>query len=250
LSAKCDLRRTALTRNLLPLTKGERDKKGFSVAKIEIDFEWPVAERYEIVRPKSKGTTSLTAGLNEPRLEAYGKTETRRPLELKPGGRDAYLWVAQQKPTIEAYQIFARAFGLLGGEFDPSEGALSKWQETIEGLHTLRSWSKSVRSDSLFSDLGAQSLRVGSQLNVIVRPRSDGTPVLAFQPTSLRSALTLQCAQAIISGAEIRDCEQCGQWFAAGGEGGKRAHAQFCSVGCKIKFKNDRNRARAKEITK
>src|SRR5205823_11246857 len=131
----------------------------------------------------------------------HGKTKPRRPLELRPGGRDAYLWVARQEPTIEAYQVFARGFGLLGGEFDPpglSTSFLSTWRETIEGLHTLRSWSKSVRSNSIFSDLGAQSLRVGSQLNVIVRPRSDGTPVLAFQPTNLRSALMLQCAQAII----------------------------------------------------
>jgi hypothetical protein len=220
------------------------------MARIEIDFEWPVAERYEIVRPKVRGSTLLTSGPADPRLKSIGKTEKRRPLELRPGGRDAYLWVAQQKPTIEAYQIFARAFGLLGGAFDsPSESHLSTWQETIEGLHTLRSWSKSVRSNSLFADLNAQSLRVGSQLNVVVRPRSDGMPVLAFHPTDLRSALMLQCTQAVISGAEIRDCQQCGQWFAAGGEGGKRADAQFCSQACRIKFKNDRNRARAKEIS-
>src|SRR5205085_6760622 len=134
-----------------------RDKTGFfGMPRIEIDFEWPVAERYEIVQPKSSaGSTILTEGADEPKLKAHGKTKPRRPLELKPGGKEAYLWVAQQEPTIEAYQVFARGFGLLGGEFDPpglSTSFLSTWRETIEGLHTLRSWSKSVRSNSIFSD--------------------------------------------------------------------------------------------------
>jgi hypothetical protein len=216
------------------------------MARIEIDFEWPVAERYEIVRPKATGAAGSTIVRSqpaEPKLKAVGTTENRRPLEFKSGGSDAYLWVAQQQPTIEAYRIFARAFGLL-----EESGTLATWCQTIEDLGTLKSWSKKVRSGSLFTDLNAREIGV-SRLNAIVRPRPDGTPVLAFQPTDLRSALLLQCTQAVISGAEIRDCLQCGQWFAAGGDGGKRADAQFCSQACRIKFKNDRNRARAKEST-
>jgi hypothetical protein len=220
------------------------------MARIEIDFEWPVAERYEGVAP-TKGSTLLISAA-EPSLRAVGKTKKRRPLEVKPGGFDAYLWVMRQPPTLEAYAAFAKGFGLLGGELDPSidESFLSTWRDTIKGLRTLRNWGEKVRAQTIFKELDAQTLTIGAPLNVVIRPRaSDGAPVLAFQPKSLRSALMLQCAQDIMSGAEIKQCLQCGQWFAAGGEGGKRADALFCSQACRIKFKNDRNRARAKEIS-
>jgi hypothetical protein len=217
-------------------------------ARIDIDFEWPVAERYEIVpHKKSKGTSLLSAASTGPSLKAVGPTKTRRPLEWG----EVYVWVAARPPTIEAYAEFAHRFGLLGGNLDPpGQSYLTTWQETIEGLSILKSWSEKVQAGTLFKDLGSEALQVGSRIDVLVKPRADGTPLLSFQPTSLRSALMLQCTQAVISGAEIRDCQQCGQWFAAGGEGGKRADAQFCSQDCRIKFKNDRNRARAKGITK
>src|SRR5438105_2047114 len=127
------------------------------MSRIEIDFEWPVAERYEIVQSKKVGSsTLLSSGSTEPSLRAAGKTKKRRPLERQPGGHDAYLWVMGQSPTLEAYAAFARGFGLLFGEFDPSvnESFLSTWRDTIKGLRTLRSWRKKIREKTIFNDLG------------------------------------------------------------------------------------------------
>lgn len=153
---------------------------------------------------------------------------------------DIYKWVAKRPPTIEAYAEFAHRFGLLGDALDPpGESYLSTWRETINGLAKLRKLSDGAKASGV-----AKPFTIGSQVDVLIRPRADGSPVLAYQPRSLRSALMLQCAQDIISGAQIRDCLQCGQWFAAGGQHGRRAHAQFCSPECKIKFMNDRSRAR------
>jgi hypothetical protein len=90
--------------------------------------------------------------------------------------------------------------------------------------------------------LHGDTLALGSRVDVVAKRRtSDGLPVLAFTPVSLQSALLLQCAQSLISGAEIRECEECGTWFESGGGKGKRADAHFCSAAHRIRFKNRRN---------
>lgn len=206
------------------------------MARVEIDFEWSVAERYEVVRPKKgAGGTLLTAETNEPRLVAVGPLKNAEKL-----GWDVYTWVAGQPKTIEAYAEFAQRFGLLGGSMDPpGESYLSTWRETIDGLAKLRKLCDSAKGAG-----PRKPFTIGSEVQVLVRPRADGSPTLAYNPKNLRSALMLQCAQDLTSGAAIRDCLHCGKWFTAGGDHGRRAHAQFCSQACKIKFMNERSRVR------
>ncbi|MET3967233.1 hypothetical protein [Bradyrhizobium sp. S3.9.1] len=212
------------------------------MARVEIEFSWPVAERYEIARPKKgAGNTLLTSGINEPRLVAVGPLTNTRMLDW-----DIYKWVAKRPKTIEAYAEFAHRFGLLGDVMDPpGESYLSTWRETIDGLSKLRKLCEGAKVAG-----AGMPFTVGSEVRVLVRRRADGSPTLAYHPKSLRSALMLQCAQDLTSGAAIRDCLQCGQWFTVGGAHGRRSHAQFCSQECKIKYMNDRNRARAKETGK
>jgi hypothetical protein len=210
------------------------------MARVEINFQRSVAKRYEIVlpRPRAADSSILTFEPDEPRLRAVGPLTRTKILDW-----DVYQWVATRPPTIEAYAEFAHRYGLLGDALDPAgESYLSTWRETIEGLAKLRRLCNAAKASGV-----GRPFTIGSEVEVLVRPRPDGSPVLTYQPKSLRSALLLQCAQDITSGAVIRECLQCGQWFTAGGEHGRRAHAQFCSQKCKIKFMNNRNRARAKE---
>src|SRR5947208_10361728 len=105
------------------------------MARVEIDFQQSVAERYEIVLPRPRaGSAILASEPDEPRLRAVGPPTRTKILDW-----DIYQWVATCPPTIEAYAEFARRYGLLGGTGDPpGESFLSTWRETIGGLAKLR----------------------------------------------------------------------------------------------------------------
>src|SRR5947209_1346816 len=112
------------------------------MARVEIEFEWPVAKEYEIVSAQRPGSSILTSSRKEPRLKAIGPTKNTRILDW-----DIYKWVAKRPPTIEAYAEFAHRFGLLGGGLDPpGESYLSTWRETIEGLAKIRNLSDGARA--------------------------------------------------------------------------------------------------------
>ena len=64
---------------------------------------------------------------------------------------------------------------------------------------------------------------------------------LRLRPTSLLDAIWLQLAQELSSGAAIRQCRHCGDWFETGVRTGRRADAKFCSNAHRIAF-NSRKR--------
>jgi hypothetical protein len=55
-------------------------------------------------------------------------------------------------------------------------------------------------------------------------------------PTSLLDAIWLQAARELSSGAAVRQCRHCGDWFETGPRTGRRADAKFCSDEHRIVF--------------
>jgi hypothetical protein len=53
-------------------------------------------------------------------------------------------------------------------------------------------------------------------------------PRWELRPNTLLDALWLQLGQALAAGAQIRQCEHCGDWFEAGRGTGRRLDAKFC----------------------
>jgi hypothetical protein len=67
----------------------------------------------------------------------------------------------------------------------------------------------------------------------------------SLRPKTLLDALWLQLGQWLTSGAQIRACQKCGDWFEAGRGTGRRADAKFCSEEHKIAFHSlERSRER------
>src|SRR5260370_1643041 len=59
---------------------------------------------------------------------------------------------------------------------------------------------------------------------------------LRLCPTSLLDAVWLQAAQHLSTGATLRQCQHCGQWFELGRSTGRRLDAKFCSDQHRVSF--------------
>jgi hypothetical protein len=79
---------------------------------------------------------------------------------------------------------------------------------------------------------------------VIWDPATKG-PKWELRPKTLLDALWLQLGQALTAGAQIRQCEHCGDWFEAGRGTGRRLDAKFCSDEHRTAF-NSLKRSREK----
>jgi hypothetical protein len=66
-----------------------------------------------------------------------------------------------------------------------------------------------------------------------------------LRPNSLLDALWLQLGQKLTAGAQIRQCEHCGDWFKAGQGTGRRLDAKFCSDEHRVLY-NSLKRSREK----
>jgi len=101
-------------------------------------------------------------------------------------------------------------------------------------LAALKDWRSGIRDDG----------SLGARLDVLLLPaKGRDRPRLALRPVNLREAIKIFCATTIASGASLRACKQCGEFFEAGGESERRADAQFCSDSCRHKFNNALKRA-------
>jgi hypothetical protein len=116
-------------------------------------------------------------------------------------------------------------------EFITKYGSLTKKNEVVKLLHAakeIKAWLGRKRSPPLWSvaDLKAS----------LAKDKVSGSITVKFSPTTLFDALWLQLAQALSGGIEVRQCEQCENWFPVGGKAGRRLVARFCSDKCRIEF--------------
>lgn len=65
--------------------------------------------------------------------------------------------------------------------------------------------------------------------------KASGSPSIKYSPARLLDALWLQLSHELSSGAQSRQCDNCGNWFSVGGKG-RRLVARFCKEKCRIEF--------------
>jgi hypothetical protein len=115
---------------------------------------------------------------------------------------------------------------------------VTDWKMAIEDLKGLIEKTNNLTKNSGGAWRFASTI-VASKIDVTLLPlRRTGGFRLAMIPSSLQSALFLQCAHSLAAGKAIRTCHACGTWFEAGGSGNRRADAKFCSDKCRFDFNN------------
>lgn len=195
------------------------------------DFSWPVAERYEIKRGK---------------VVAHGKVTTRQPLDVGPLAQALLsVYARYQKesdPLEKTVHSFASAFGLL--EAESKEGQSERLDDWLGLIETLAGQLQEIENAAQSGQWKAPATPLSANMRAtLVRAPLTNFPKLEFRPVNLREAIVLQLAHKIATGAIIKTCLQCGNYFEAG-SAGKRADARFCSEACRFAFNNERRRAK------
>ncbi|MBM3531158.1 MAG: hypothetical protein FJX62_24040 [Alphaproteobacteria bacterium] len=206
------------------------------MGEIWIDFEWPIAKSYRIVSyppaPVVPGRVTLTGNPHGPHIKPDGPVIMKRPLEVWP---DLYLQFAKLEPTPENCVKFARKFGQLGTyRENADEESISDWQYHAAQFKLLKKMVDGRKLTPQSSD----DFRL-ADIDLRLRPRR-GQLKLALVPRSLLTAMKLQFAQRVSSGASVRTCEHCGVWFEAGIGTDRRADAKFCCDSHRYDFNNQR----------
>jgi len=96
----------------------------------------------------------------------------------------------------------------------------------LEGARSMAGLLRAVGEGQSPTQLPSQHRSMRLTLRVGY-PATSGT--LTVLPETLLDAIWLQLAEALSSGAQIRRCEHCKAWFAAGAGFGRRREAKFCS---------------------
>lgn len=143
---------------------------------------------------------------------------------------------------------FANKFGLLTKDgYGRGDNVGMILEEAGKMRRVLTALSKDNDHARVLRKAGIARLSLGNPVDVAVVPDDDtGRIKLSFRPRSLLDGLWLQMASAIGSGAVVRSCRLCGEWFEAGPGTDRRADSQFCSAGHKADyFSLQRSRADA-----
>jgi len=150
---------------------------------------------------------------------------------------DLYLSIMKMKMTPQGVLHLVSQVGFLEKQEHRDEEIYSRWTELQSVLRELERLSGQPKK------LPAVPLGV---VTATLKNGASTNAVISFQPRDLRTAVILQCTQALISGCVIRACEGCGKWFEAGGHSGRRADATFHDDPCRTRAKNLRNSGKRK----
>ena len=216
---------------------------------LDLSFEWPVDDAgYQLVMPKvapkvapkkrqrsGRGPVALPVStvLSELDLNPWikrrdGPLRMTRPLDHKTLFVDFARLDGSEDSCIE----FASRFGYLGmlGQDVGTDGEpIVLWRHRIDEMRRLvEAWQ--ANPAGFVPD---REMRI-SLLEASLVPL-DGRAVLRIRPQSLLSAITLQFAQAVSTGLDIRNCDHCGKLFEIGG-GGRTRKARFCSDRCRTDY--------------
>lgn len=167
--------------------------------------------------------------------------ESERPLYVRRGGGtlDAYRPLEAFESLFSRFAelrspedvlSFVERFGPLTGDgLDPNKG------ELVDGVLAHSSCMRDVFLFLAGDRAAAARILRGSpnpfaELVVMFGPDPGNRDLrLRLCPTSLLDALWLQAAQHLSSGATVRQCEHCSEWFEVGRGTGRRLDARFCS---------------------
>jgi hypothetical protein len=214
------------------------------VTTFEIDFQWPIYNKGYEVRPAEPPSNKgfIKIGKPERIVHLGGKVRYERPL-LVP---TVHLQFAALDHTPDACKRFANTYGyLFQDEQSVAEGEpLKEWYREIA---VLKNAVMLYEKWELLTAWGAMGDMRFTSIDVVLHPDYEDTPRLHLQPPSLISALHLQFAQTITSGAAVATCQHCAMWFEIGGTHGPKRSAITCSRRGHIALNNAR---RVKRKTK
>jgi hypothetical protein len=223
-----------------------------SGGRLLIGFEWSrVSKGFRIEPGKpSRLKTIIGGGVGPDLLVPLGdKAAPYRPLEQFETLYAIYARVTKARELLD----FANKFGPLTNDgFDRGDNVEGILDDAANMRRLLTALSKNDDHARILRKLGIARFSLERTVDVGLVPDDDtGRIKLSFQPRSLLDGLWLQMASAIGSGAVVRSCRLCGEWFEAGPGTDRRADAQFCSARHKADyFSLQRSRADASQKSK
>jgi hypothetical protein len=250
----------------------------------EIDFEWEVADRYELrpatIKKVSKQDRELAEQLVELERKLAPERATEDPREhwlydIPENELPLYLGDVAVAGKLKQYRIktenLEKAVRLLvagldkgrktpfytialavsraiGAQFSNGGDSVETWYQIAERLRFVfegRAWS-SRSHEKVLRWPDPETQHVG-ELGIFLVPDKNNKPVLALRPDSLHSALVFTAARMKATGTTFNICEHCKSPFLSGGVRfrTKRGDAKFCSDECRWRWHNEsRRRAR------
>jgi hypothetical protein len=149
--------------------------------------------------------------------------------------------------TPDGVLKFVSRFGSLTYEgWDPTKGepVNSVMRDADHMRQVLRFWDGRQKQPHLLGPPPSTGPSRALDAMVVWDPATEALK-WEFRPKTLLDALWLQLGQALTVGAEIRQCEHCGDWFEVGRGTGRRLDSKFCSDEHRIAF-NSLKRSREK----
>jgi hypothetical protein len=219
----------------------------------EIDFEWPVAPKYEF-QPATTEEISRQYG-DADYLRAHcaiaGISEADLPFHFGSIVRTGK--ATKHRPTAQKMLLAVTGlveykdapFHLVALKIVRSLGGLSRGDDEVSQWHLLARYLRQMFEHRTSStDAGLLQPTPHGHLGIYLIPGKNNNPVLALRPENLRNALILYAARMITNGTTFNICENCKTPFLSGGARGrnKRGDARFCSSECRWKHHNETRR--------
>jgi hypothetical protein len=225
------------------------------MSEFKIDFEWPVAAKYDF-RPATAEEISAWRARPQSLREM---SEAEWPLclgRIVPGGK-----VTVHRPKIDELQdavrllvgyenlpfhkLVLKATRVLGTIVPPPDGdSLLNWYDLACELR-LMFQGKRVVLGKEYTWPHPEAQFTSGYLRIYLVPGKDKEPTLALRPDDLEAALRLCATQMIATGTAFNICKNCKIPFLSGGGSSrnkKRGDARFCSDACRYKFHNESRR--------
>jgi hypothetical protein len=219
----------------------------------EIDFEWEVADRYELRPATIRKVRHWLYGVPESELPLYlgdvavaGKLKQYR-IKSEKLEKAVKLLVAglDRGRKTPFYTVALKVSQAIGAQFWDRGDSVETWHSIAERLRFVfegRVWPAWPHEKALRWP-APETQQVG-ELGILLVPDKNNKPVLTLRPDSLHSALVFIAARMKATGTTFNICEHCRSPFLSGGVRfrTKRGDAKFCSDECRWKFHNESRR--------
>jgi hypothetical protein len=231
------------------------------MSEYEIDFEWPMAARYELhlataqeiaeYRAKYPDNSEADAPDMVNKIVPVGPFKDRRPKTAAMELAVRALVECKQTSFEKVALTVARVVGTHVCE-PGLHDIVAYYRQDARVLRLIfegRVFSREHREGGGWGPLkeykwpAPEAQQVG-QLGVFLVPNKDNKPLLALRPDTLHDALVLYAARMIATGTTFNICENCKAPFLSGGTRfrNKRGDARFCSNECRWKWHNEERR--------
>jgi hypothetical protein len=239
------------------------------VAKLHIDFEWwrdakgyrlldaevPKSQSKHLRQPRSRWEVALGTGVTLPQtlvgpLTLLGTPPLKPQRIVRCGGKlkpyhplsefDALFKQFVNDATTPGGALdFVQRFGPLthdGLDANYGEPVLPVIEHAKAMRRVLDAYSAGRVAQAIGTGVGFGRTELTRIDAALVTDPATKSPRLQLTVRDLLAALWIQLAQAVSSGAAIKQCKQCGELFETGPGTGRRADAEFCSDDHRIAF--------------